>query len=267
MTFSISFGDVRRSVEGRLFTPLRMQSCEGEEWTISAQGAKAGYDCLPRADLPRLGDYQEVEVCISSPWGVAPSLGSLGLPEALAAKFPAGDPGTPVIGRLTLAELGQLAGAMLTAVASNPNAGYPKGTHLWPGRQVFHGTDIEAAEDIARNGINLDMSTKGYFGQAFYMAEDCELAQSNYADAHGGDGAVISARIVEGARILDLRNADDHRAWLAIAEHRGSDGFAALARRAGVDGVHDRSFGGIAIYNARVLEDIEIHSIPDAPTP
>jgi hypothetical protein len=68
-----------------------------------------------------------------------------------------------------------------------------------------------------------------------------------------------------GARILDLRNAADAKNWTDSGLERrvGEDGFAALARRTGIDGVYDRSVGGLAIYNPSVLDAMR----PDTPAP
>jgi hypothetical protein len=90
------------------------------------------------------------------------------------------------------------------------------------------------------------------------VAEDEALARSNYADFSDGDepGAVVSFEIKEQARILDMRNAVDASFWAesGLADKIGMKDFAKLAVTAGVDGVYDRSFGGLAIYNPKAIE-------------
>lgn len=248
-----------------LFPPA-FQADTGEgQWVISVQGDRAGYDCLPCERLARLGDYAELEVQVSSPWNGEPDLGAMGVPPAIAGRMLSTVFHPLVAGRLTAAEIDILVETVSTAVRQSPNAGCPRGVQNWAGREIWHGTDHASALDICENGVNMDLSTLGYFGQAFYVAEKFEHARDSYAEANDADGAVVSGTIREGARILDLRNAEDSRAWDRIRDRVSHPGFAAIARRAGVDGVYDRSVGGLAIYNAAVIEDIEIVLAPESP--
>lgn len=251
---------------GRLF-PARTWDAG---WSLSIQADVAGYACAPRRRLERLEDYEEVEVMLSGPFDQPVDPTEIGLPERVAAKFTPLEPDSVVsLGlNLTWAEVRAVEGAIDLA-CQNPNAGVPQGRVGWAGREVFHGTDETSARDILENGVNLDASQKGYLGQGFYVAEEEGLARSNYAEfAEEGGGCVLAMTISEEARILDLRNMKDAKIWTGsgLAGHVSEDGFARLARRAGVDGVYDRSVGGLAIYNPAVLEGVRLEG-PDPDTP
>ena len=248
---------------GRLFPPRIW----GGGWSLSIQADAAGYACDPKRRLDRLEDYQTVEVRISGPFAQPVDVSTLGLPEALAAKFPplTDGWGVPLGLNLSWDEVDALHAAIDQACLS-PNAGVPRGVVGWAGRDVYHGTGAEAARDILTNGVDLSVCGKGYLGQGFYVAEEAGLARSNYADfSDEGEGAVLTMTIGEGARILDLRNDEDAKKWTGsgLEGRVGEDGFAALARRAGVDGVYDRSVGGLAVYNPSVLIGLR----PDTPAP
>lgn len=251
---------------GRLFPPRTWDT----GWALSLQADAAGYACAPRRRLDRLEDYTEVEAMISGPFPQPVDPATLGLPEAVLAKFTRLEPGGgPALGlNLTQDEVGGLVAAIDRACLS-PNAGVPPGRIGWSGRDVYHGTDAGSARDILVNGVRLDASHKGYLGQGFYVAEEAGLARSNYAEfSDEGGGSVLAMTIADGARILDLRNAEDAKIWtrLGLSDRVGEDGFARLARRFGVDGVYDRAVGGLAIYNPSVLEAIRPdRAAPDAP--
>lgn len=96
----------------------------------------------------------------------------------------------------------------------------------WPGRVIYHGTSAAAAKDIRASGVDITKCTPGYFGVGFYLAEDEDLARNNYAD------------------------------WREPGEPPG-EVLAVRVRRmvaAGVDGIFDRSFGGLCIYNTKSIE-------------
>lgn len=252
---------------GRLF-PARSW---GAGWSLSLQADAAGYACAPKRRLDRLEDYARVEAKIDGPFPQPVDPSTLGLPAEVAAKFTPLEPGSVVsLGlNLTWEEVRAVKTAIDLACQS-PNAGLPPGRVGWAGRDVYHGTDAVSAQDILENGVNLDLSHKGYLGQGFYVAEEEGLARSNYAEFadEGGAGSVLAMTISEGARILDLRNTGDAKIWTVsgIAGRVSEDGFARIARRAGVDGVYDRSVGGLAIYNPGVLQAIRLEGPdPDAP--
>lgn len=243
--------------DGRLFPSLPI----GGGWEISAQADRMGYGCAPRARLPHLTEYDEVEVLIVGPLPIVDPH-NLDLPEDLAGHFPSLQEGTPSIARnFPVARLGELQDAILNGAMRNPNLGIPPGSIGWSGAKVFHGTGRSAAEQIAEDGIRMSASGGGYYGRAFYVADDEALARSNYAGFTGEDdgGAVLSFAIKDGSGILDQRNAADARAWMESGLSTADPDLPAKARALGIDGIYDRAVGGIAIFNPTVLqfEDLE----------
>jgi hypothetical protein len=241
---------------GRLFPPLTWD----HGWLLSIQADRAGYRCSPKENLECLEDYETVEFKIDGPFKHLVDPATLDLPAEVLAKFSPLENGMPALGcNLTWEDVEEVRKAIIYA-SMNPNAGIPQGHIGWGGVRVYHGTSVEYAEDIAENGVDIARSHHGYFGQAFYVAEDRELAVSNYAEFSDSDGpgAVLEFEIAEGAKILDLRNAHDSEVYRAsgLAEMIGRDDFALNARRKGIDGIYDRSVGGLAIYNPKVLGDV-----------
>lgn len=251
---------------GRLFPPRLW----GTGWSLSLQADAAGYGCAPKRHLERLEDYETVEAMISGPFPQPVDVTALALSEGVVAKFtPLTDSWSVPLGlNLTWDEVAELHAAIDQACLS-PNAGVPRGVIGWSARDVYHGTGAEAARDILSDGVDMSLCGKGYLGQGFYVAEEADLARSNYADfADEGAGSVLAMTIGEGARILDLRNTVDAKNWTesGLEGRVGEDGFAALARRAGIDGVYDRSVGGLVIYNPTVLTGLRPEGpVPDAP--
>lgn len=254
---------------GRLFPPRTWDA----GWSLSVQADAAGYACAPRRRLDRLEAYREVEVMISGPFPQPVDPTALDLPDAVLSKFTPLEPGSVVsLGlNLTWDEV-RAVEAAIDRACQNPNAGVPPGRVGWAGRDVYHGTDEGSARDILENGVNLGASHKGYLGQGFYVAEEEGLARSNYAEFSDekGAGSVLAMTISEGARILDLRNAADAKIWTdsGLAARVSEDGFARRARLAGVDGVYDRSVGGLAIYAPSVLEgvrELDAAAAPEGP--
>lgn len=128
----------------------------------------------------------------------------------------------------------------------------------WEGRLVYHGCSQASADSIMR-GIEVP-PTGGYFGNAFYVADDAKLAKSNYADMadeEEGGAAVVEFTVKPGARILDLRDEEDSEVWMRVSR-RGSDislpDFHTRMVRQGIDAVYDRSVGGLAVYNPEILD-------------
>jgi hypothetical protein len=130
----------------------------------------------------------------------------------------------------------------------------------------YHGTSKAAATSILKDGIDQSKSEKGYFGRGFYATYDKELAQSNYADFaeeegltdKGGD--IIEFSIPQTANILDLRNEKDFDTYsnlkyrgVPVTDLVGQDNFHEIMTEVGVDGLIDRSFEGIVIYNESVV--------------
>ncbi len=243
-----------KRIDGRLFPPLKWD----HGWSLSLQADRSGYQCLPKERLESLEEYAAVEVVIYGPFAAPVDPSTLELPASIVNKFVPLDISAPSIGcKLTWEDVEAVKDAILRA-SLHPNAGIPRGVIGWGLQTVFHGASLEDAEDIVERGISIRKSAGGYFGQAFYVAEDEALARSNYADFSDGDdpGAVVSFEIKEQARIIDMRNAVDARFWAesGLADKIGLKDFAKLAVDAGVDGVYDRSFGGLAIYNPQSVE-------------
>ena len=132
----------------------------------------------------------------------------------------------------------------------------------WAGRIMFHGTSQKGAQSICEHGIKQSKSNKGYFGRGFYMASDYDLAKNNYADfsEEGKDGVVIIVQIKNNANILDLRDAIDSEKYMLVSKNGrliSDDRFDKIMVSAGIDGLFDRSFGGVVIYNNKAIEVIK----------
>jgi len=135
---------------------------------------------------------------------------------------------------------------------------YKKAQINWGGKILYHGTSKEGAANILAHGVDNTKSQKGYFGRGFYMAEDRALAQSNYADwaDEEEDGVVLAVQITPTARILDLRDERDSEIYVKISQYGrlcGDDDFDRIMQRHGIDGLFDRSFGGVVIYNPNAV--------------
>lgn len=252
----------RTEENGRLFPPMEWD----HGWSLSIQADKHGYQCSPKRKLDALEEYDTVEVKIDGPHDTYVDPHTMQIPPYVLEKFPKLTVGNgPSIGaNLTWDDVEAVKRAILLASLS-PNDGVPNGTVGWASRDVFHGTSNESADDILNHGINPSAGT-GYFGRAFYVADDVELAISNYAEFSGDEdgGTVIATTIQEGAFILDLRNEADNQKWIesGLPSIIGRNDFDLQARKRGIDGVYDRSVGGLAIFNAAVLETPRLYKTP-----
>jgi hypothetical protein len=128
---------------------------------------------------------------------------------------------------------------------------------------VYHGTDLEAAKDIKKNGLNLKKCDRGYFGKAFYVTTDKELAKSNYADFSGDEegGVVLEFEMNPINKFLDLRKSEDWDFYQNlkykgrnIGDFMGFDEFPLIMKSLGIDALYDRSNDAFAIYNINILE-------------
>ena len=133
----------------------------------------------------------------------------------------------------------------------------------WAGRLVFHGTSAAGAASIVGTGVDMMASAKGYFGRGFYVTSDASYAQSHYAEFaeeedEEGPGEVISIKISDDARILDLRSPADSEVWDAALRGArgglGAEDFHEQMVAQGIDGLFDRSFDGVVIYNPAAIE-------------
>jgi hypothetical protein len=128
---------------------------------------------------------------------------------------------------------------------------------------VFHGTDLESAKDIKQNGLDLSKCDRGYFGKAFYVTTDEQLAMSNYADFSGDEegGMVLKFEMNPVNRVLDLRDSNDWGFYTnlkykgrEIRNFMGFDEFPSIMTSLGIDGLYDRSNDAFAIYNVNILK-------------
>jgi hypothetical protein len=133
-------------------------------------------------------------------------------------------------------------------------------------RKYHHGTSAESKENILRKGINQMKSEKGYFGRGFYAADDLNLARENYAEFSGDEsgGAIVSFVIPDSAKILDLKTSQDFETYKNL-RYRGRpveslislDNFNEIMVDLGIDGLKDESFGGIVIYNEKLVKSAD----------
>ncbi len=130
---------------------------------------------------------------------------------------------------------------------------------------VFHGTDLESANDIKKNGLDLSKCDRGYFGKAFYVTTDEQLARSNYADCSGDEegGIVLKFEMNPINKVLDLRDSDDWDVYInlkykgrKITDFMGFDEFPSIMTSLGIDALYDRSNDAFAIYNVNILKII-----------
>jgi len=130
---------------------------------------------------------------------------------------------------------------------------------------VFHGTDLESANDIKKNGLDLSKCDRGYFGKAFYVTTDEQLARSNYADFSGDEegGIVLKFEMNPINKVLDLRDSDDWDVYInlkykgrKITDFMGFDEFPSIMTSLGIDALYDRSNDAFAIYNVNILKII-----------
>ena len=133
---------------------------------------------------------------------------------------------------------------------------------------LYHGTDIESAKNIAKYGVDIKKSHKGYFGIGFYTATNENLAKSNYADFaddEGEPGTVLKFKLNSNAKILDLDKPKDFEEYknakwkgVPITDLRHLDNFNEIMVDLGFDGLRDEgSFGGIVVYNPKSIKLVE----------
>lgn len=121
----------------------------------------------------------------------------------------------------------------------------------WSGEVVYHGTGRAYANAITKR---LEIQpTGGYFGSAFYVADSPKLAKNAYANVSDDEPVVLTFRIREDAKILDLREGDAFERWAKLTPLIYRPDCAEQMVKNGVDGIYDRSVGGLAVYNPEVL--------------
>lgn len=127
----------------------------------------------------------------------------------------------------------------------------------------YHGTDIKSATSIVKNGVKIAASGGGYFGVGFYVTPDKELARTNYAEFTGATTkpALLELTLKSDAKIIDLRSSDHWLLWrdtIATGKAEHDPLFYKTAPSKGCDAVYDRSFGGLCIYNNKIISSIKI---------
>ena len=125
---------------------------------------------------------------------------------------------------------------------------------------LYHGTDRVSANNIIRYGIDMNKSNGGYFGYGFYTTADKDLAISNYAEFVDDDqeGVILEFRLDSNANILDLRDEGDWDIWVKYAKNIFDKNLYKRLIMDGIDGLYDNSFGGVVIYNPKVLKLIKV---------
>ena len=121
---------------------------------------------------------------------------------------------------------------------------------------LYHGTDKDSAAQIRQNGLDISKSSGGYFGWGFYTTPDESLAKDNYADFSGEDaesGVVLKFKLNPEANILDLRKPEHFEIWKIYAPIYSRPDFYKTIVNDGYDGLFDRSFDGVVIYNPKAL--------------
>lgn len=132
--------------------------------------------------------------------------------------------------------------------------------------KVYHGTSYSGAQDIMRNGIDMNKSEGGYFGKGFYCALDFNLAKNNYAEfaeEEGIDerGVVLEFDVNPGANILDLRDERDWEIYKPIDSFVKRPNSFILFQQHGIDGLYDNSFEGVVFYNPKAITLVQAHKI------
>lgn len=128
------------------------------------------------------------------------------------------------------------------------------------GTYLYHGTSEDSANNIIENGIDINKCSHGYFGLGFYTASKFSLAKNNYADMSDDKGAVVQLKIKPSATILDTRNEHD---WSKLSANKDNSSMHIYAFKNGIDGIYDRSFGGVVIYNPEAVEVVGLISMPE----
>jgi hypothetical protein len=246
-----------RTLDGHLFPPDIIGP-----FRLSAQGGR-GYQSWPRADLPYLEDYDQVEIAIFSdrPEPVDPS--TLGLPVDLAELFPPLGKVVPSIaGNVSRSKLGRLRTALAEA-AVVPGAGLPNGTLCWAGRTAYLVADAAVAAYVETHGLYADACTDGAFGRAFYLSPE---RPAGAGEPNGPPCVVVE--LSESPWIFDLRNAVEAKAWgnwnkAPVLEMSPRD-LRMQALVDNIEGVFDPESNTLAVYEPSVLQVVEV-LMPDAP--
>ncbi len=127
--------------------------------------------------------------------------------------------------------------------------------------KLYHGTDLQSAIDIQKNGIDISKVHGGYFGYGFYTTPYIELAKSNYADFSDDEngGVILEFELSKNSNILDTRDYNDFEIWKPFSKKINDKNLYKDLIKTGIDGLYDESFEGVVIYNPEVLIFKKIH--------
>ncbi|OUV22160.1 MAG: hypothetical protein CBC55_05040 [Gammaproteobacteria bacterium TMED95] len=114
---------------------------------------------------------------------------------------------------------------------------------------VTHGTSVDDASSIMKDGVDMDKCMKGHAGKAFYTSPDFTYANT-YGSSIGGETLLFKVSPV--ARIIK----DTDREFENIQDRMGYDDFPELCRSKGIDGILIPSMNLIAFYNPAALDRI-----------
>ena len=114
---------------------------------------------------------------------------------------------------------------------------------------VSHGTSVDDAASIMKDGVDMDKCRKGHAGKAFYTSPDFTYANT-YGSSIGGETLLF--KVSPLARIIK----DTDREFENIQHHMGHDDFPELCRSKGIDGILISSMNLIAFYNPAALDRI-----------
>lgn len=123
---------------------------------------------------------------------------------------------------------------------------------------LYHGTSAESAKNIMKIGVRMGFSHKGYFGRGFYCAGDPELAKTYAEEDDIESGIILRVELSDTSKILDLRKESDWARWRdgKYSDKIHQDNFNQIAVHDGIDGLYDRSFGGVIVYNPKIIKRI-----------
>jgi len=134
--------------------------------------------------------------------------------------------------------------------------------------RVYHGTSADGAAKIRAHGIDITASTGGYFGVAFYVAEnrDDVKALAQLGDDETGTFVILEFEFNDADQgALDLCGSEaDWNRWLPISKEISWPDIAARAARRGIRAVRDiNSMGGWAVYDPSLLALVDQERFPD----
>jgi hypothetical protein len=227
-----------RTLEGRLFPRMEFEG----GWRLSLQADRDGYSCHPRARFGTLEEYERVEAAVFGPFPHPVDIRTLGVSEDIASRFQDIYSGAPCIGmNLGWDQVEELAKA-LSAAASRPEAGVPRGSAGWSGLDVFTVLPDGLASEVEEIGT----AVLGRVRRELIVHEkDARLA------AEEAGGTVVRVVVAEHPLVLDLRNDTDRDCWEMVMKAPDPD---EVIGRLGIQGVYDPSAAVLDMFSPRMLQ-------------